>query len=126
MTALPRPIRLALALALLLAAAGCGAGRKRPGTEAPPEVQIVVENNLPLPTSLTVYVLPENGGRILLGTLPAGTTGSFRYRPRNLGFLHRLVARDAGGNDRASDLFRFSGRSRVVWDVRGNLLVTER
>ncbi|HEX2202556.1 MAG TPA: hypothetical protein VHG91_04645 [Longimicrobium sp.] len=123
----PRALRPAAALALLLAASACGGARRaRPGTEPPPEVQIVVENNLPIPAPLTVYVLPENGGRLLLGTVPGATTASFRYRPVNLGFAHRLVARTTSGDDLRSDLFRLSGKTRLVWSVRDNLLVTER
>lgn len=121
-TLTPTP-RAAVALAALVALAACATLRQR--DNAPPHpITITVENNLALPSDLTVYSVSLAGGAQILGTArPAGNT-SFQMTPRSFAEPYRLLARTPSGQRIWSDQYTVNGpeTGEVVWTLVPNIL----
>ncbi len=109
-----RPVaRLSLSLSLS-AGVSCAMGAR--SAETPGQVVVEVRNNLTPPTSITVFVLPESGGREYLGsvdpldtrelTVPQPPTGTYRF-----------LARTAEGSEFVTNPVAFRPGEVLQWDV---------
>lgn len=116
--------RCALAAAIVGLVAGCasaGSGR----TEGPTvPVEVVVNNNLLLPTDITVYAVTESGHRTLLGSVPPQATRSFTFKPVSFSELYRLMATRALRRDVRSQVFSVVSdmTGRITWTMVPNII----
>ena len=69
-------------------------------SEAPPHpIAVEVQNNITIPTELTVFVTQDQGGaRQMLGTVPGAQTKSFAFTPVSWGQPYRLEGRTPLGH----------------------------
>lgn len=117
-----------LAAVISLGVIGCAAGAG--GNEAMGEpgdgIAIVVNNDRIPPSSATVYIVPDTGGRQRLGIVNGGARQTFSYRPASLSGEYRLVAEMVGASDVSSNPFNFlGGATRVEWSTdQGQVRVT--
>jgi hypothetical protein len=109
----------AMAVALLSACASGGMGRTDAG---PTAAVVVVNNNLTIPTSLTVSLVSESGGRRLLGNVNPGGNGTLPVTGSLPPGRHRLLARTTGGTELVSDPFTVSEGEQVTWDLQSNIV----
>jgi len=88
----------------IVAALGIGPlaspGRHHIGEEPPHPIAVEIQNNLTIPTELTVYITQDQGGgRQMLGTVPGAQTKTFTYTPFAWGQSYRLIGqRPLGGS----------------------------
>lgn len=112
----------AVAMVLLLlglgacASAGAGAGGGAGGG-----TMLVVENNLAVPTTLTVYAVPEVGTRTLVGTVTSGANATLRFDPIGAAGRYRFVAETTGGNEIVSNPVTLSRGATIRWNLSANL-----
>lgn len=111
-----RTLPLALLLLGLGACASAGAGAATGG-----DTMLVVENNLAVPTTLTVYAVPEVGTRTLVGTVTSGANATLRFDPIGAGGRYRFVAETTSGNEIVSNPVTFSAGATVRWNLSANL-----
>jgi hypothetical protein len=85
--------------------AGCAAHHHV--SEAPPHpISVEVQNNITVPTELTVFVQPDQGGaRQMLGTVPGAQTRTFTFTPVSWGQQYRLTGRPPIGGPITSPRF---------------------
>jgi hypothetical protein len=81
---------LIVSAAIGLLAACASAGGRSSGPTLP--VQLEINNNLSLPTDITVYAITHGGARTLLGDVPPGTTRSFTFKPVSFSERYHLLA----------------------------------
>ncbi|HEX2202366.1 MAG TPA: hypothetical protein VHG91_03670 [Longimicrobium sp.] len=118
-----RTLRMLPAVLLVLLMAACAGGRRGTGGET---ATVVVENNLVVPTSLSVFIVAETGTRTLIGTVPPGNAATLTFRSPAILGSYRLLARTAAGNDIVSNSFALSGGERIDWNLRSNVAVASR
>jgi hypothetical protein len=114
---------LALALPLLPA---CSAFRHSTRGEM---VDVEVNNNLAVPTPLTIYIVSDVGNRQLLGSVNAQSTGRLSYRAAQITGNYRLVARVASqtqGDYLVSTAVALTGGETLTWETRNNVLLVAR
>ena len=117
------PMRLVLTALVLLSTACAARGRdgEQPAEREP--VVIVVNNDLLPSSAVSVWIVPESSGQVLLGSVGPGQREVMEYRPRTNVFTYRLRARLTGGRDVVSNPFSLQGAARVQWDLQSNLAV---
>lgn len=109
----------AMAVALLSACASGGMGQTDAG---PTAATVVVNNNLTIPTSLTVSLVSEGGSRRLLGNVNPGGNGTLSVSGTLGPGRYRLLARTTGGTELVSDPFNLSEGEQVTWDLQSNIV----
>jgi hypothetical protein len=118
---------LALLLALLpLLSGGCSLFKAQSRGEM---VRVQVENNLVVPTPITVYVVSAAGDRTLLGTVTAGSHSTLTFRSPVITGNYRFevrVASQTRGDFLFSPYIALSGGEVVTWDVRANVVLLAR
>ena len=113
----------AIALAAVVAVAGCASLRGR--TEGPTVPVIVqVQNNLPLPTDLTIYTVTRSGARTLLGSVPPAATRSFTFKPVSFSEPYRLLATRPLRRAIMSEVFTVGSdmTGRIIWTMSPNII----
>jgi hypothetical protein len=80
----------AASTALAILAAGCASASTQGGPLHP--VNVEVDNNLPIPTNITVYLIEVPGARRQLGDVPGGETKTLQFTPTSLSQEYRLLA----------------------------------
>lgn len=112
-----------LAAGILLAfAAACATGGA-PGDSEPRETASVeVINEIQPPTSVSVYLAGEVGGRSLLGSVDPMSRETLRIRSLRPGASYRLEARTGGGRSIESGLFTLGTGETVTWDLGANVI----
>ena len=109
------------ALSLVLAACASSGGGATPeaGAQAPASGQVGIEvnNDLIPPSEVTVWLIPENGGRRRLGSLSPNGRRTFEFASPNIGMQYTLEADVSGGQNRSSNPFLLRDVSRVQWNV---------
>jgi hypothetical protein len=116
-------IRRTLVLAAALVPLGCTAAATR--NEGPPRpVALEIDNNLALPTDLTVYAVTEGGTRRLIGSVPPARNVTFQFTPDSYSTQYRLVARMPLGRQLRSEAFVVgsSMTGQIVWMLVPNLI----
>jgi hypothetical protein len=120
------PIRLAAVLALAACASG-GSPAAQSGT-APAttsnETTIIVRNESPGATDITLFVEPVGGVRQSLGRIEAAQSGTFRFT--GAPGTYQLIIQTPTGS-RTSDSFTIRPGTTVTWDLTtGRLTATRR
>lgn len=114
-------------LLMLLAAALPLQGCRTAGRGARAEVVLIeVENNVPLPTSFTVYAFSETGSRKLLGSLVPARPGTLRLTGADIAGTYRFTAVRQLGSAITSPPITLHGGETVSWDLRANTIVQAR
>jgi hypothetical protein len=115
-----------LVLLALPLSAGCSLMRHA----SPPEsVDVEIDNNLVVPTPLTIYVLSAAGQRQLLGSVNAGRQTTLRFRNGAITGAYRFVAREASqthGEYLTSPAIDLRGGELVTWNLRSNVVLLAR
>ena len=111
-------------LLLLLALWGAGttgcASRGAAGEGEGVTTFLLVSNNLPNPTSLSVYAVPQVGTRTLVGTVRPGATVRLSFRPPSQQ-EYRFLARTTGGAEILSNPVTVVPGEGVRWDLGANI-----
>jgi hypothetical protein len=105
-----------------LAPVGC-AGHQHLNDAPPHPIGVEVNNNLTVPTELTVYVTEDQGGsRLQVGTVPGGQTKTLSFTPVSWGQTYRLIAERQLERPLRSPPFTIpSGQTgTVAWNVVPN------
>jgi len=114
---------LALVLPLLH---GCSLFRQNTRGEV---VNVEVENDLAIPTPITIYVVSDVGSRQMIGTVSPGRTVRLSYRAAQVTGSYRLVATVASqtqGDYLVSNAVALTGGETVTWTIRNNVLLVAR
>lgn len=114
----------ALAAMTTITLAGCASARARANSGPPHPVDVEVNNNLALPTDLTVYLAGLDEGRRILGSVPPGKTKTLRFTPSSYSQPYRLIATQPLRRDVVSQPFTVgSGMTgRLVWTLVPNII----
>ena len=134
-----RRARFALPLLLALAATLPGCSLFSAGSRAE-VVDVVVDNNLQIPTPVTIYVIndvgrtqvrdiAEIGSRQLVGNVSPGRRSTLSFRSATITGNYRLVAHVASqtrGNFLVSNVVALTGGETVTWELRNNVIVVAR
>ena len=105
---------------------GCAALGKSTRGET---VNVEVNNNLQIPTAITVYAWSDVGSRQLLGNVSPGSQGTLRFHAAHITGSYRLVARVASqtqGDYLVSNSVALVGGETITWDVRANVVLVAR
>ena len=111
-----------LAVTFVAACASAGGGMEGTADAGPTAATVVVNNNLTIPTSLTVSLVPEGGVRRVLGSVSPNGNSSLRVRGALTGGRYRLLARTTGGADLLSDPFSLGDGEQETWNVQSNIV----
>lgn len=119
---MPKLARVALVIATSAGLAACAPGSTGGGGDmAEPAagggVAIEIDNDTAPPSSITVYIVPESGGRARLGDVNANQVRTFNYSPPSPGMQFNLRAEIVGGGARGSQSFNLVGATAVEWQV---------
>jgi hypothetical protein len=77
---------------LSIATSGC-AGKQRVDEAPPHPIGLEINNNLTVPTEITVYVTQDQGEqRLQVGTVPGAQTRTLSFTPVSWGQSYRLLA----------------------------------
>lgn len=79
------------------------------------QVRIVIDNDMIPLSNITVYIVPESGGRRRLGTVAGGQRSTFRYSPTSRTLQFTLLAEVVGENDRSSETFNLVNVTGIEW-----------
>jgi hypothetical protein len=112
----------ALIPAIMLAAcASAGSGRTE-GATVP--VDVVVKNNLLLPTDLTIYAVSSDGHRTLLGSVHPQDSATFSFKPVAFSEQYRLLAIRSGRRSIRSEPFSVvsTNTGRITWTMIPNII----
>ena len=116
-------IRRTLLFAAALVTLGCSAATA--GNQGPPRpLALEIDNNLTLPTDLTIYAQTEGGTRRLIGSVPPARNVTFQFTPDSYSTQYRLVARTPlGGQIRSEAFIVGSGMTgQIVWTLVPNII----
>ncbi len=110
---------------LLAGAAGWGlsacASSHHRTNEAPPHpIAVEVQNNLTVPTELTIYIAQDQGGfSRMIGTVPGNETKTFTFTPISWGDRYRLIGRRQLGPPLRSPPFTIASdrTGTIAWSL---------
>lgn len=117
-------VRLVLSVAVTMLVAACAAGAA-PGTGGADSesVSIRINNNLIPPSAITVYAVPQTGGRQLLGNVSPSSIQTFRYNPVGLtSGQYQILAQTTGSGEIVSREFTLVDVAAVEWDMSLNTI----
>lgn len=116
---MPNPVRLALVVATSIGLTACAstAGGDEPAAGGAGAVAFAVDNDVSPPSSITVYLVPESGGRQRLGTVNANGRQTFSHSPFSPSMQFYLLAEVVGESDVRSESFNLVGATRLEWSV---------
>lgn len=117
--------RVAVTAAVVASAAMGGCATLRQQDNVPPHpITITVNNNLSLPSDLTVYAVSTYGGPRILGSAVPARTTSFQLTPRSFSEPYRLLARTAMGGRIWSQQYtvRDTRTGEIIWTLVPNIL----
>jgi hypothetical protein len=105
----------------MLACASAGGGRTE-GATVP--IDIVVKNNLQLPTDLTVYAVSTEGHRTLLGSVHPQDSATFSFKPVSFSQQYRLLAIRSGRRSIRSEVFSVvsTNTGGITWTMVPNII----
>lgn len=115
--------RTALSLAAAVLALGCASVTTQ--NQGPPRpVALEIDNNLPLPTDLTIYAVTDAGTQRLIGSVPPARSVTFQFTPDSYSTQYRLIARAALGRLLRSEPFIVgSGMTgQIIWTLVPNII----
>jgi hypothetical protein len=121
-------VAMALGIALVTACASAhgAAHAKRNNEDVPHDINIEVQNDLPVPTMLTVYVVEGGGGGIRrsLGVVPGDEVQTFTFRPLSFSQPYRLLAYQQLSRPIYSPMFTVgsSATGTVIWSMYNGII----
>lgn len=80
-------------------------------------IQFTVINDRTPPAPITVYIVPESGGRRRLGTLQPNGRQTFSYQPPVPSQQFSLLAEAVGERDARSEGFTLINVSQIEWQT---------
>lgn len=107
------------------AAAACASGGKHESDQGtPPPIRVEVQNNLTVPTEITVYISDDVGNRRQLGFVEGNQVQSFTFQPTSYGQRYRLIAVRQLARPVSSPTFIIGSETTgtVVWQLFPNLV----
>jgi hypothetical protein len=99
------------------------AGHHHISTAPPHPIAVEINNNLTVPTELTVFITQDAGGiRQMLGTVPGAQTKSFTFTPISWDMTYRIVGERPLGGPVISPRFNVNDPETgvVSWNVIPN------
>lgn len=87
-------------------------------------VAVEIQNNLSLPTALTIYATNGYAGRVLLGNAASAGTTTLAFTPAAYSETYRLVATRPLGRNIVSQPFTVGSEmtGRIVWTLVPNII----
>jgi hypothetical protein len=92
-------------------------------------VNVEVNNNLQIPTPITIYTWSDVGSRQLVGSVSPGSHATLHFRAPHITGNYRLVARVSSqtqGDYLVSNAVALTGGETITWDVRSNVVLVAR
>jgi len=116
--------RVLVALTVLFAAACASGGAATQDNDAPPAAaataaQVTVQNNRTGLSAINVFLVPEAGPQVSLGSVESQASQTFS-RGVQPGFYRLRAQRTDGGADILSERFNFRNGQRVNWNMQMN------
>jgi hypothetical protein len=116
---------------LVITACASGGGGGETQTQAPAQptgntISIRVTNDIVPPTSITVWMVPEQGSRRRLGTLEPNGQGTYTFSPGIRSMEHRLTAEKTGGGSASTNPFTLEGVTGVRWAASSTVATLDR
>lgn len=126
-----RLFRSTLLAASLIALSSCASSGTTGGDDAAAVVSgdavaVRVSNDLVPPATITVWMVPETGGRRRLGTVTPNGQETFSFSPGVRSMEHRLLAEVTGGAEHQSNPFDLVAATAVRWSVSAPNVSIER
>jgi hypothetical protein len=114
----------ALLVVLALSASACAsaAGRR---SEATNRISVRVQNDLVVPSVLTIFIVDDLGTRRLIGNVPANATNTLGYEPSLPSGRYRLMGRTTSGAEIVSPPITATAGETVVWRLSTNITSVE-
>jgi hypothetical protein len=108
-------------LTTLLAACASAGGRTEGPTLA---IDLQVNNNLVIPTDLSVYAIRQGGARALVGNVPPGASRTFKFKPVAFSEPYRLIAIRPNGRMIRSQTFTVGSdmTGAINWTLVPNIV----
>lgn len=117
---------LPLVLLTIVSAAACASSAESADEPTPAAsadaAAIRVENNAGTLGALNIFLVPQVGQRVFLGTVEAGAVGNFNYTAQP-GNYHIVAQRQGGGNDVRSQSFNLRNGQLATWNLSLNRVV---
>lgn len=106
---------------VLMACASVGSGRSEGPTNP---VDVVVKNNLLMPTDITIYAISVDGSRTLLGSVHPLDSATFSFKPSAFSQQYRLLAIRSGRRSIRSEVFSVTSTNtgRITWTMIPNII----
>ena len=110
-------------LAALVVAGGAACSSATQGSADPAtQIRLTVENDFIPPTTLSVYAIPENGSRRLVGLVRPGDTAALSWSGA-ITSDYRFSAQTTTGEEIVSNSINLGPGQSAVWNVRSNVVV---
>jgi hypothetical protein len=110
---------LLMVLAVSLSACASAAGRR---SESDNRISVRVQNDLVVPSVLTIFIVDDLGTRRLIGNVPANATVTLSYDPSLGSGRYHLVGRTTSGADISSQTITATAGETIVWRLSNNLV----
>lgn len=114
-------MRKLVTLLALLTVAGCASARGEAAASAADERYVVVNNNLTVPSGVSVFAVTRDGVRDRIGNVRPFQRTRIRLR-MPVTQLHRLVAQTESGQEITSPVVLFGTAESYDWDLQANTL----
>jgi hypothetical protein len=103
---------------------GCATGGHHADDDAMHPVNVEINNNLTIPTVITVYVDQGGNSRRMLGTVPGAQTRTFQFTPVSFSQPYRLIAQRQLARDVRSQPFTIGSdmTGTVEWSLVPNIV----
>ncbi|MDB4948958.1 MAG: hypothetical protein JWM27_1607 [Gemmatimonadetes bacterium] len=115
----------ALLVVLAAAASACASGAAGSQAGSANSISVRVNNDLVVPSVLSVYILNDLGQRRLIGSVPSNGSTTLRYDASLSSGRYRLLARTTGGAEIASNPITVSAGETLVWRLASNIVTVE-
>jgi hypothetical protein len=109
---------------IALAVGGCASHHKYTGEEQPHPVEVEVNNNLAVPTEVTVWLVQTTGTRQMLGSVPGTETKTFKFTPITFSQEYRLVGERQLQRPLVSQPFTVGSPATglLIWSLLENII----
>jgi hypothetical protein len=115
----------AFTLAGMFCFLGCATLRGGKDSAVIAPVTIEIDNNLTLPTLISVYAVSDGGGiRTRIGDVPGASKRSFEFKPTSFSQPYRLIAVRQLARTIRSHVFSVGSETttKIVWTLYPNLI----
>ena len=113
---------LLVALSLSFSACATVGGRH---SESSNRIGVRVQNDLVVPSVLTIFIVDDLGTRRLIGNVPANVSSTLSYDPSLPSGRYHLVARTTSGAEITSQTITATAGETIVWRMSNNLVNVE-